>query len=175
HSSSSTPGEVFVLDKWSCRAQYSSAKPFDATSNPAGASVMAAAAVVAAPVLTSVSAKLLCVCVSTRALNAITSASALAHTHTPTLNRPRMDCPLPRLRAVALTASRHVWRGRLDPCREEPDASSPTSLAEAEGELRSATYCGDDHAPWTIEVLTRVDIACRELIENRSDELVSGS
>jgi hypothetical protein len=28
------PRELFVLDRWFCRAQYSSAKPFETTSNP---------------------------------------------------------------------------------------------------------------------------------------------
>jgi hypothetical protein len=70
--------------------------------------VMAAAAVAAAPVLTSVQWQMLCFAFRRCALNAIASASPLAHTHTPTLNRPRMNCPLPRLRAVAVTASRHV-------------------------------------------------------------------
>jgi len=53
--------------------------------------------------------------------------------------------------------------------------ASPTHWRRREGELRSATYCGDDHATWTIEILTHVDIACRELIENRNDELVTSS
>jgi hypothetical protein len=50
--------------------------------------------------------------------------------------------------------------------------ASPNVQAEAAGGTDSARYCGDVLARRAIEVLPRVDIACRELIENCSDELV---